>query len=125
MNRVYFRDAQAIGHRRAGSRATSRSYRNAQLCAGGIDKVLHNQEVSGETHRLHDVQFKDQTFLHLVGQGITVQLLGTVECQLCQIVGFQLDTVQFVVAPQTLYLGIGGILIQHHLAVFILGKLIK
>ena len=38
------------------------------------------------------VQLKDQTFLHLVGQGITVQLLGTVECQLCQIVGFQLDT---------------------------------
>ena len=125
LNRVYFRDAQAIGHRRAGSRTTSRSYRNAQLCAGGIDKVLHNQEVSRETHRLHDVQLKDQTFLHLVGQGITVQFFSTVECQFCQIVGFQLDTVQLVVAPQTLYLGIGGILIQHHLAVFILGKLIK
>ena len=90
-----------------------------------IDKVLHNQEVSRETHRLHDVQLKDQTFLHLVGQGITVQFFSTVECQFCQIVGFQLDTVQLVVAPQTLYLGIGGILIQHHLAVFILGKLIK
>ncbi len=35
LNRVYFRDAQAIGHRRTGSRSTSRSYRNAQLFAGG------------------------------------------------------------------------------------------
>ncbi len=68
----HLRDTQAIGHRRTGSRTTSRTYRHAQLMTGGIDKVLHNQEVSRETHRLHDVQLKVHTLLHLLRQGFTI-----------------------------------------------------
>ena len=60
---VDFSDAQAICHRRAGSRATSRTNRNAQFVERRVDEVLHNKEVTRETHRLHDVQLE----LYLVG----------------------------------------------------------
>ena len=55
LDRVDFRNSQTVRHSRTGSRSTSRTYGYTQLLAGGIDKVLHNQEVSGETHSLHDI----------------------------------------------------------------------
>ena len=53
--RVNLCDTQAIGDHRAGGGATARSHPHAELVAGGIDEVLHDEEVTRETHRLHHV----------------------------------------------------------------------
>ena len=52
-----------------GRRSTSRTYGYTQLLAGSIDKVLHNQEVSGETHSLHDISPKFMRSFHFFRQG--------------------------------------------------------
>ena len=55
LNRVDLSDSQTVCNCRSGSRSTSRSHRYAQFFAGSGDKVLHDKEVSGKTHCLHDV----------------------------------------------------------------------
>ena len=52
---VDLRDAETVGHGRTCGRATARSHRNVQFFACGADKVLHDEEVAWETHRLHNV----------------------------------------------------------------------
>ena len=125
LDRVYLGYAQAVCHGRTGSRTTSRSHRNAQLRTGGIDKVLYNQEVTGKTHRLHNVQLKNQTFFHFVRQRVTVKPFGTVKCQFGKIVGFQFNTIKFFVTAQTLDFGFGGFLVQDDISVFVLRKLVE
>ena len=66
LQRVYLRDAQTIGNHRTGSRTTSRADHHAQLVAGRVDKVLNDEEVARETHRLHDVQLETDTLYHLL-----------------------------------------------------------
>ena len=92
-DRVDLGNPQAVGNSRTGSRSTSGTDRNAQFFAGGTDKVLHDQEVAGETHRLHDMQFEVQPFLDFVVQIISVANLRSVVCDLFQVVGLQFDTV--------------------------------
>ena len=103
-------------------------------------KELENEETSVSMDKILKIEsLEDAKEFERVASGRKFCKRGTrvqdiceeeVENYICKTRGnlllrWQLDTVQFVVAPQTLYLGIGGILIQHHLAVFILGKLIK
>ena len=108
---VYLRDSQAVGHR--------------ELGAGGIDKVLHDKEVTRETHRLHNIELKHQTLLHFFTQRIAIKTFGTIECQFGQVVGLQLDTIQLLIASQTLDLGVGSFLVKHHFAVLIAGELVE
>ena len=51
-------DAEAVSNDRSGCRTSTRSYPNAQLVTGTINKVLHNKEVTREAHRLHDVKLE-------------------------------------------------------------------
>ena len=122
---VYLRDSQAVGHRRTGRRTTSRPHGYAELGSGGVDKVLHDKEVTRETHRLHNIEFKHQTLLHFFTQRIAIKTFGTIECQLGQVVGLQLDTIQLLIASQTLDLGVGSFLVKHHFAVLIAGELVE
>ena len=125
MDGVNLGNTETVCHCRAGSRATARTYRDTQLGAGCVDKVLYNEEVAWETHGLHDVEFKFEPLLHLLAQGVAITLLGPIKGQFSQVVGFQFDTIQLIVAPQTLDFCIGSLLTEHHLAVLVLGKLIK
>ena len=99
--RVNLRNSQTVGHYRSGGRAAPRSHHDTQLLAGGIDEVLHNEEVAGETHRLHHVQLESDVALHLVGQRVAIQFPGSVISQLCQIICLELNAVDFLVASQT------------------------
>ena len=65
---VYLRNAQAIGHHAAGGRATPGSHHHPQLVAGRVDEVLHDEEVAGESHRLHDMQLEADAVVHLLGE---------------------------------------------------------
>ena len=125
LDRVYLRNTQTISHSRTGCRTTSRPHRNSQLRTGGIDKVLYNQEVTRETHRLHDVQLKHQTLFYFIRQRITVNPFGAVKCQFGEIVGFQLDTIKLFVTAQTLYFGFSGFLVQDYFPIFVLRKFIE
>ena len=94
---VDLRDAEAVGHGRSGGRSAARTHRHVQLLARGAYEVLHDQEVARETHRLHNVQLEFQPFLLLFGQLLAVAPVRAVHRQLGQIVGLELDAVEFVV----------------------------
>ena len=66
--RVDLGDAQTVGHHRACGRATAGTYHHAQLVAGRVDEVLHDEEVARETHRLHDVQLEADAVVDLGGE---------------------------------------------------------
>ena len=55
---VNLRDAEAVCHSRARSRATTRAYRYIKFLACRADEVLYDKEVTRETHGLHDVQLE-------------------------------------------------------------------
>ncbi len=54
-DRVDLRDAETVGHDASGRRTTTRTYAHSELLAGYVDEVLHDEEVAGKTHRLHDI----------------------------------------------------------------------
>ena len=60
-------NSQAIGYNRSGCRTTSRAYHNAKFVTCRVDEILHNKEVTGEAHGLHDVQFELHTLVNFVG----------------------------------------------------------
>ena len=60
-------DAQAIGYNRSCRRTTSRAYHYAKFVTCRVDEILHNKEVTGEAHGLHDVQFELHTLVNFVG----------------------------------------------------------
>ena len=122
-HRVDLRDAQTVGHHRAGGRATSRAYHHAQLVPCRVDKVLHDKEVAWETHGLHDVQLKLNAVGHILGYGVAIKSLGSVIGKLRQIVGLKLYAVQLVDATQVLDLLVRLLLGQRVLAVLIGRKL--
>ena len=80
LDRVDLGDTQTVSHCRTGSRTTSGPYRYAQFRACGIDEVLHYQEVSGETHRFHDVQLEVEPFFHFFRQRVAIYSFRTVKC---------------------------------------------
>ena len=125
LDRVDLGDPQAVGHSRTGSRTTSGTYRYAQFFAGCFNKVLHNKEVSGEPHCLHNVQLEIQTFPDFFRQIFAIAFSGSVVGQFLQIVGFQLDTVEFVVSAQLLDLIFGIFFAQDDFAVLVACKLFE
>ena len=79
LDRVDFRNSQTIGHRRTGSRTTSRTDRHTQFLTCRINKVLYNQEVSWETHRFHDIQFEVHSLFDFFRQRFTINSLSSVK----------------------------------------------
>ena len=99
--RVYPRDAQAVGHHGACRGAAPGAHPHAKLVTGGGDEVLHDEEIARETHRLHHVEFKIDMLLDVVRQWVAIVFPRPVIGQLGQIVGLELDAVNLVVATQT------------------------
>ena len=122
---VDLRNFQAVGHYRTGGRTTAGTYRHVELLAGGVDKVLHDEEVTGETHRLHDVQLEVDAFQNLGRELLAVAFVGPLEGELFQVVGFELDTVEFLISAQLFDLLAGRLLVHHHVAVLVAGKLVE
>ena len=118
-------DAQAIGHYRTGRRTTSRTYPYAQLLACGVDKVLHDKEVTWEAHCLHDVKFEAYAVIHFLVQGVSIQACSTLVGQFVQIVSLKLDAVNLVVSAQLLYLLLSFLRWQLVLTVLIAGELLE
>ena len=58
-------NTQAISHNRTCRRTTTRAYPYAQLFTSGIDEVLHDKEVTRETHRLHNVKLEVYMLLYI------------------------------------------------------------
>ena len=124
-NRVNLRNPQTIGHCRTGSRTTTRPYRHIQFLTGSPNKVLHDQEIPRETHGLHNMKFELDTFACFFIQHFPITSVRTFQSQLFQIVGFQFDTIQLIIATQFFNFTMGSILAQHHVTIFVPCKLIK
>ena len=118
-------DAKAIGHGATGSRTTARAHTDAKVLAGSTDVVLYYKEVAGETHGLHDVQFKLDALLRFSVQVLAVALVCTLIRQLGQIVGFQFDAIQFVESTELFDFRHTVLFAHHHVAVLIAGKLFE
>ena len=71
------------------------------------------------------MQFELQPFVHLITQGIAIQLLRPIVGQFGQVVSLQLDSVEFIVTAQLLDFGIGLLFAQDDIAIFILRKFIE
>ena len=122
---VDFGNTKAISHNRTGSRATSRTHHNAKFRLGGIDKVLHNQEVTREPHGFHDVKFKSYAVVHFLVERRWVKSIGAFVSEFCQIVGFKFYSEQLVVATEFGYFFFAFFLRQLIFTVFVAGKLLK
>ena len=122
---VYLRDAQAVGHHGAGGRATARSHHHVELVAGRIDEVLHNEEVAGESHGLHDVELELHTLVHLLGNGVAIEALGALIGQFGQVVGLELDAVHLVDAAQFLYFLLSLLARHDFVAVLVAGEFLE
>ena len=85
---VKVRDSQAVCHHRSCCTTTTRAYTHAQFLSSCANKVHHNQEVTWETHSLHDMQLKFDSLLLLFGQRLAIALMCTFVCQVSQIIGF-------------------------------------
>ena len=86
-NGVDFCNLQAIRYCRTGCRPTSRTYRDTHITPGS-NEVLYNKEVPWETHRLHNVKFKLQSFHYFFGQRITIEYFSTVKSKFGKVVRF-------------------------------------
>ena len=117
-------DSQTISHHRTGSRTTSRPNHHSQLIAGRVDKVLHDKEVAGESHRLHDVQFELHSFYHILWYRFAISALCSFIGEFSQIVGLELYAVYLVVASQFLDFLLGIFRWQWVLAVLVGSKLL-
>ncbi|MNS22864.1 hypothetical protein D3C72_546690 [compost metagenome] len=76
-------DAEAVGHDRAGGRATARAHLDA-VALGPVDEVPHDEEVAGEAHALHHLELVLQTRLDL-GRDLLVALVGALPGELRQV----------------------------------------
>ena len=121
---VHHGDAKAISHHRTGGRATAWTHPNAQFIAGGIDIVLHHKEIARESHGFHDVELKFDLLAHMLRQWVAIAHFRPFVCQFCQVVGLELDSVEFVVATQAFDFLLTLLTAEHHVAVLILCELV-
>ena len=90
---VYLRDTQTIGDHRPGCGATTWSHHHPQLVTCRVDEVLHDKKVTRETHRLHDMQLKTDTVVHLLHQWVAIPLSSTFIGKFGKIVCLKLDSI--------------------------------
>ena len=101
--RVNLRYSETIGNNTTSRRTSTRSHHHTQFVAGRVDEVLHNEEVTWESHSLHDVQLELYAVKNLVGK-FRVTFLCALVSEFCQIVSLELDAVYLVVSAEFLYL---------------------
>ena len=77
LNRVNLSDTQAVSYRRTCRRATSGSHGHVQLFTSRTDKVLYNQEVARETHRLHDMKLELDALTRFFIQDLAITSMRT------------------------------------------------
>ena len=116
---VNLRYAQTIGHNRACGRPTSGANHHVQFVLCRVDKVLHDEEVARKTHCLHNVQLKVHTLAHFLCKRFAIQFLCPIVCQLSQIVGLKLYSIQLFVSAQFLNLSLALFGWQLVLSVFV------
>ncbi|EJX10287.1 hypothetical protein EVA_01565 [gut metagenome] len=118
-------NAETVGHCTTCGRSTTRTYRNVEDFAGGLDIVLHNEKVTGKTHGLHDVQFKLDALRGFFVQGFAITAIGTFVGKFGKVVSLEFDAVEFVVAAEFLDLGMGFFIAHDHIAVFVTSEFIE
>ena len=118
-HRVYLGDAQTVCHDGSCCRSTSRSHHHSQLVACRVDEILHDEEVSRKSHRLHDMQLELHSFVHFLRQRIAVAFLCSVVGELGKIVCLKLYPIKLVDASQLFYLLVCLIFRQRILAVLV------
>ena len=98
--RVDIGNTQTIGNHRTGSRSSSGTDSDSHS-TGSIDEILHNQEVTGEAHGFHHVQFKVDTLGSFFAQLFAITFHSTFHGQFPQVVGFQFYTDNFFITTQS------------------------
>ena len=93
LQRIEVGDAEAVCYHRTCGTTATRTYAHAQLLAGGANEVHHDEEVTRETHGLHDVQLEVDALLLLLREGVAIALVRTDIGEMAQVVCLQLDTV--------------------------------
>ncbi len=119
---VYLGDSQAIGHHGTCRRATTRTYHHAQFLACRLNKVGHNQEVAWETHGLHHMQLEVDMLIHVCGQWVAIEFLGSLVGKMPQVFRLKLDAVYFVVTAQSVDYLLSLLRRQGVLPVLVAGK---
>ena len=100
LNRINIGNRKRIGHCTARSRTTSRTDNHPQL-TGRSNVILHNQEITGETHLLDRFQLEGQPLLDFIGHCRTrPTLFCALPCQMCQEITLQFDAQHLVIAPE-------------------------
>ena len=69
---IYLGNTQTVSYHRTCGRTTTRTYNNPQFFTCCTNKVGHYQEVTRETHRLHDMQLKVDMLIDIFRQRITI-----------------------------------------------------
>ena len=77
-------DSEAISHHRTGSGASARAYAHAEL-APDADKILHDEEVARETHRLHYMKLKPDSVVDLLIKRSAIATCGAFVSDLLEI----------------------------------------
>ena len=104
LQRVYLRNAKTVSHNRACCRTTTRTHHNTEFFTCRIYEVLHNEEVTWETHRLHYVQLELYSLCHFFGQWVSIDAMSTIVCQLCKVFCLELYPIQLIIASKVSYL---------------------
>ena len=91
-------DTQTISHHRTRCGTTTRTYPHSKFLTGRVDEVLHYKEVARETHRFHYMKLEVDVFPNFIRQGVAIEFLSTIIGEFCQIVGFELDTIDLIIA---------------------------
>ena len=125
LQRVDFRDAEAVCHNRPCCRAAPRAHPHPEFLTGGVDEVLHDEEVSGKSHCLHYVQLEPYAFVNLLRQGLAVDAACSVVGEFRKIVRLELYAVDLVVASEFLYFLQPLFFRQLVLAVLVRGELLE
>ncbi len=124
-HRVDLGDAQTVGHAATGGGSTSRAYADSELFACGVDEVLHDKEVAGETHRLHYMEFELYALAQFFREGIAIAFFCAFVGEFCKVVGLEFDAVEFVVTAEFLDLCFCIFLTENHVAVFVASEFVE
>ena len=100
LERIDVRDAERVGDGAARRRTAARSHPYAELAARGIDVVLHDEEVAGESHFANGLQLEVHALLRLRWQRIAPAALGARVREIREVVGLQLNAQHLVVATE-------------------------
>ncbi len=124
-NRVDLSDSETVGDDTSCGRPSAGPHTDAEFVAAHVDEVLHDKEVTRETHRLHYIQLKLDAFFKFGSQRLSITSLGSLIGKFREIVGLKLDAVQLVISAEFRNLLFGSLLTEYNVAVLVTGKLVE